>query len=313
MSLSSEIRDTHSPVTRWLRHTLSLHHAVQRAYRQAAGPILAPAPPGGVSATVGAAIDLWIRLLCDPAPNLRIAFLGTMTGQAAPYGRAGLALLDHLSAVGRAPLRPRPADPSRWAGRDDEWMARCAFALALLVEPLRAGPVHGSPLHTLPGDAHLGDLLALAPPAAVTDLIALRDLAAPRLFPELAGKRIVTGPTFAGSATIGGADADLIAGGLLLDLKAAQGKPCPDGARMLTLDRTDLDQLLGYTLLDYHDEFHIDRLGLYAVRYGQLTTWGLQELLTELAGHPVRLIDLRREFRAILDTELPAYRPGLRA
>jgi hypothetical protein len=56
--------------------------------------------------------------------------------------------------------------------------------------------------------------------------------------------------TFDGSADLH-ADADLIVGGMLVDFKANQGgKPRADGTRAASLARTDIDQLLGYTLMD---------------------------------------------------------------
>ncbi|MER7894541.1 hypothetical protein ABTX15_32660 [Micromonospora sp. NPDC094482] len=34
--------------------------------------------------------------------------------------------------------------------------------------------------------------------------------------------------------------------------------------------RTDLDQLLGYTLMDYSDTFALHTVAIYAVRFGYL-------------------------------------------
>lgn len=114
------------------------------------------------------------------------------------------------------------------------------------------------------------------------------------LLPELATRRGLwaLGPTFAGSALIR-ADADVIAAGLLLDLKTVS---------KLSLGITDLFQVVGYALLDFDDEHQITELGIFSARYAYLATWGLGALLEELAGHPVSLQGTRMEFRGLLLT-----------
>jgi hypothetical protein len=52
----------------------------------------------------------------------------------------------------------------------------------------------------------------------------------------------------------GGADADLILGGLLLDRKST--------IQPRRLGRDEIYQLAAYLLLDYDDEYGIDRVGL---------------------------------------------------
>lgn len=70
-----------------------------------------------------------------------------------------------------------------------------------------------------------------------------------------------------------------------------------DGRRHCRLDRDTLDQLLGYLPLDYQDEYAVDTLALYSARYAYLVTWSVIELLTELAGGPVDLAELRIGFQ----------------
>ena len=98
------------------------------------------------------------------------------------------------------------------------------------------------------------------------------------------------GPTFAGSALIA-ADGDLIAAGLLLELKTS-GK--------LTLAVKDLWQVIGYALLDFDDEYHLESVGIFSARYAYLATWGLGSLLADLAGHAVSPQSVRDEFREVL-------------
>lgn len=109
------------------------------------------------------------------------------------------------------------------------------------------------------------ELLALAPAAAVEQLGRFRAVFESALLPPLANRpgTWAIGPTLAGSALIA-ADADLIAGGLLVDLKTG---------KKLSLGVTDLFQLLGYALLDYDDEFGINSVGIFSARYAYLATW----------------------------------------
>jgi hypothetical protein len=114
------------------------------------------------------------------------------------------------------------------------------------------------------------------------------------------------GPTFAGSVDLA-ADADLIAGGLLLELKVNLGDRNSDGGRRCSLDRQTVYELLGYLLLDYEDAYRIEALGVYSARYAHLAIWPLAELLDVLAGGPVDFAQERAEFRQIvLATPNPA-------
>ena len=88
-------------------------------------------------------------------------------------------------------------------------------------------------------------------------------------------------------------DADLIAGGLLTELKTTIKKP--------SLAVTDLWQVLGYVFMDYTDEFGITDVALFSARYGYLAQWNLDVLLSGLAGRPVTAAELRAEFRALLE------------
>jgi hypothetical protein len=97
---------------------------------------------------------------------------------------------------------------------------------------------------------------------------------------------------FAGSQIMPG-DADLIAGGLLIELKTGSKKP--------SLGVTDLWQMLGYVLMDYADEFAMADVALFSARYGYLAQWNLDTLLPQLAGRPVTAAALRADFRALLE------------
>lgn len=310
-ALTYEVKDRQSPVAAWLHATFPQHKDIQAEFRTGAGPQRVLMPAGVAPGTQGAAIDFWLRMLVDPQPSIALALLGLLSGRA-PCVPAGKDLLRELAARqaprrlsdGQVELRMRPA---AFAGRGDQWWARVCYALALLVELYRAAAVEHSRLMSLHRRSRATDLLALATDAEVTDLITLRDLALERLLPALPAGEAATGITFDGSADLK-ADADLIVGGLLIDFKAGQGgKPRADGTRAATLERTDLDQLLGYTLMDYSDTYGLRMVGVYAVRFGYLRTWTIAELGERMAGRAVDLADLRAQFAQVLRTRLPPY------
>ncbi len=110
-------------------------------------------------------------------------------------------------------------------------------------------------------------------------------------------------PTFSGSKDVGGADADLIVGKTLIDIKSTKS------AR---LRREDLYQLVGYTLLDYEDVFGLDEVALYLARRPKMVSWRLRPLLEEMAGEAVDPAELREDLRTLLERE-NGERVGFRA
>ena len=71
------------------------------------------------------------------------------------------------------------------------------------------------------------------------------------------------------------ADADLVAGGLLLDLKTS-ARP--------ELQLTDIFQLAAYALMDSRDQYRLDTAGIFLARYGHRRLPGIAELDVPLAG-----------------------------
>jgi len=102
---------------------------------------------------------------------------------------------------------------------------------------------------------------------------------------------IVLNPTFGGSVDIGGADADLIVDGLLIDIKSI-AKP---GGRF-----KDIYQLAGYCLLDYRDEYKITSVGIYFARQGVLVSWPLDQFFSLLSREKFDLRSSRKQFRKLL-------------
>jgi hypothetical protein len=108
----------------------------------------------------------------------------------------------------------------------------------------------------------------------------------------LEAKSLALNPRFAASGALGGADADLIADGTLVDVKTSKDAK---------IDRALVWQLLGYVLADLDDEHKIERVAVYFSRQGELRSWAVPDLIALLAGQEVRVSDLRGEFRLMLD------------
>jgi hypothetical protein len=304
--LTHEIKDPASPVTLWLHATFPSCKEIQSAYRAAAGTAQVLPSAAVATGTQGAAIDWWLRFLAAPAVPVDLALAGLRTRRA-PCVKAGLELLAQLGALGRGRVvRPVQPGSASLAGQSDEWWARTCYALALMVELFRAAAVEGSRLMRLDADSGASDLLELANADEVADLIAMRDLARRRLLPHLPAGPVATGMTFDGSADLN-ADADLIAGGVLVDFKAGQGRPRADGARAMSLARTELDQLLGYVLMDYTDTYALHTVAIYTTRFGHYAAWPLADLIKQMAGRPHDLADLRSQFAHVLRVDLPVY------
>lgn len=311
MSLSSVVNDPAGPVRAFLVEELPGLKEVRAAYRAALPvlPITVPVPPADVRpawATLGAAVDHRLRYSMaagsDPGGAVtggvrRIATtpgLGLDRGTAAALSTAGKDLITRLARLAEA-HRPWERDRSMLLpAAVEEDFARACFVAAWFEEFFRSGRLSPTtPLGTASPSTTLADLLAAVPAYAAADMVALQTLAAasPGLTALRAGtptRDVVGGPTFAGSIAVGGADADLIAGGLLLDVKTTA-----DPGKVPSLN--NVWQLAGYVLLDYDDEHRIDRVGWYLTRTGALVTWPLPDFLA-LLGATRPLPQLRARF-----------------
>ncbi|GAA1506474.1 hypothetical protein GCM10009677_43730 [Sphaerisporangium rubeum] len=173
-------------------------------------------------------------------------------------------------------------------------LSRLCYAMAWFEEIYRTGRLWpGTPLGDASPDMTVDQLLAAVPAYAVEDLAAQAGVAISalaKLRATHAPKEVHAGPTFAGSVDVGGADADLIIGGLLLDIKAKI---------KATLGREEFYQLIGYVLLDYDDRYCIEQVGLYLSRFGHLTTWTVTQYLG-LLGCRKPIAELREKCAAAL-------------
>ena len=319
MSLTSELRDPRSPVTRFLDEQFPPERIkpLSKSWYEIVKPaaVVRPDmenPPWG---TIGTAFDYRVRYFWAETPiNGLVAASGmrildtqrrhTQARDAVPDGFLELIYPDPPPAAKHVePLLSEFADGlARTLGQiapvgrrldqeSEAQLCQYCYVLALFEQIFRAGPGINSPLNTLKKGATLTDLLALGSAPAIDDLCVLT-----RLFSdnqgELIERKAVLNPMFAGSFAIGGADADLIIENCLIDLK--------------TTTRPDFDrkgllyQPLGYVLLDYVDEYRIDEVGVYLARRGLLIRWQLGPLL-ETITDGASLSELRTGFKKAVD------------
>ncbi len=283
-NLTHALNDKQSPLRQLLETSYPNTRATQAAYRAAEPTLLVE---GGVAnpGTVGAAFDYAMRFELEPlydADLARAAF------------RSHPATVNEIDAVIVA------AQVASSIG-DRTTVYRAAWALALLTEVYRVGPMPGSPLLDLKatGGFTAQNLLALAPADAVRQLGSLAEIARTSVIPKLE-RPLYLGPTFDGS-TLCAADADVIANGFLLDFKTSLGaKVARPGGRSDRLDLKDLYQLVSYALFDRSDTYRIRRVGIYSARFGHLVSWDLADLLEALAGTTVSVAEARHEVWAAL-------------
>lgn len=317
VSLTSQIKDPASPARRFLDAYFPLIGQVAaKARRRVAGAETIRPAERVAYQTVGTAIDYRIRYcfgltpagdtvaghgmdLCTGMPLL------TASGMAEAAPRLSRRLVARVRAhIDRTAKDVRPV--GRRLDADEEGrLARCCYLLALFEQVFRGGVWITSPLFGQRSPT-LEDLLALVPAAAVADLRelvwAFCDTSA-----DLLASPATLNPTFAGSLDVGGADADFVVGGCLVDIKTTVNS---------RVETEWLRQLLGYALLDYDDEHAIRSVGLYLARQRAWLRWGVDEVLAEASSgaHPGSGA-LRRAFRAYLVADadalpsLPDLRP----
>lgn len=324
MSLTSHLSNTRDPVRAWIDARFpDIGALVGDSRRSLRDATTVCAIDGRPPTTSGMAIDY----------RIRYAFAVTPPAELIAYGGAADVLSDLLleidpehpalwrmvSSTGLGvqqavdPLTPGlPPNPvsaffTRLADRipviapvgralDDaaeRELSRYCFALGLFEEVWRTGTVApGSLLNAMGPTTTVDEFLGAIPDSWVEDLaqLAQRFLDA---FEDRFDQPAVLNPVFAQSRAVGGADADLISDGMLLEIKTTIN-PRIDGAW--------IRQLLGYLLLDTAGEFEVTSLGLYLARQGRLFVWPLPAALDTIAGQPVDLSAVRLEFATFLGT-----------
>lgn len=99
-------------------------------------------------------------------------------------------------------------------------------------------------------------------------------------------------PIFALSPALGGAGADLIADGLLVDFKASRDRS--------VIGSREIYQLAGYVLADSSDTFSIRSVGIHALRWRTRWSIDVQEFFDRLSGTRQPLSKWRETFANLL-------------
>lgn len=269
-TLTNELKTSGSPFRAYLVEQFPNASALVADFKAGSGPLLVDGGDATPS-TVGTAFDVLIRLLIDIAQD----------PTEFPRTRWWTETHDTASAALVAIVKQGLA-----AGGDDDDIYRACWGIALLTETYRSSYslIHSpvSPIMFEQGGS-IPLILELAPIDGIRQLRELRELAAERLLQQLSGPFHLA-PDFYCSGYLK-ADADLIAGGTLLDLKVALGtwNKAKTG-RFDTITPQYVYQVLAYLLFDTNNEYEITDIGFYSARYGNLHTWPVQDALDQLAG-----------------------------
>lgn len=278
-TLKLAVTEATSPLRIHLEATFPNTALLRRSFKENSGALLVE--PGDAAGTVGTAFDLMVRFLIDPEQEPDEPQRGSFkmsVGSTTLLGDAPTAI-QQVTKVAQGAA----------ADGNTELLARACWPLALASEVYRSGRLWpGSPLTQLVEEENVSSeiLMGLITDDALRQLRELQEVAAERLFPHLA-QPVNLAPKFKASQLVP-ADADLIAGGCLLDLKVVVGtKNARSGIRPAELKKDHLFQIIAYALFDTDDQHKIDSFGIYSARYGTLMTWPLQEGFEMLAGRPV--------------------------
>jgi hypothetical protein len=314
LTLTRQLQYPTSPISRFLAEHLPDTQRVVQDYLSRITGLPRPVQPVDVRypawSALGHTIDFRLRLSLGQPLGHSVetgiaAFRADGQLPGAPPSPAARVALDRSGRDLLAAIASHLDDSARLP---EEHLVRLCFVAAAYEAVYRTGEVRRNTL--LAGgtpDTTLGGLLEAVPGYVIDDIGQQMTLADTGTsfgwFRRLPRQKIVTGPVFSGSTDIGGADADFILGGLLLDCKATIAPR--------KLGSNEINQIAGYLLLDYDDEFGISRVGLYLSRQGAGIAWDVPKFL-ELLGAHESLPELRGQLRAHLRASRAAS-PAARA
>lgn len=272
MPLTAEVRDPRSHLSRFLRERFPDPRPIAADFyaRLADASTIPPVPGlgpelGNDAATIGVAFDRRLRyyLSVSPDPGLRI-------DPTSPPGWAAF-----LASLGQTVQRIQPVRRRLDQASEDLLNRHCiVLARRDRLFPADAAAPSGAAFPRASPAPGAGALLALGDDRWLADLRTL-SWAAYDALGELLTQPAVLGPRFAGSRDAGGAEADLILGDCLVEVKTTVN-PC--------WRRAWLDQLLGYALLDYPDRYRIRSIGIYLARQATFLRWALDDVIATLSG-----------------------------
>lgn len=304
MSLTGRLGDPSDPIRRWfawrLPHTAPVVGEANRELRRDISKISRSAPLRSSPALpstaadarlVGTALDLLVRAtLGRDRPVPAAAVVGALRLE-------GMGIVGATAVAGRVGRSLRDLQPAQLTASAGGWR-EVAVLCVLLARFEHSGR---NPRATQWAAEHLRNVaptLDAYAASGLVDQLDVQDVAAagPAIADDHADLRsadpLLLGQSFALSGALGGADADVIAGDLLLDFKAA--------AQPRILRGDGLWQLVGYALADTDDTYGVRSVGISALRWRQRWAIDLEELVSRLAGQTVAVGVLRHEFADLL-------------
>lgn len=308
MSLTSQIEG--GPLREWFAEKFpNTRRVAWYANRYLCGPPTHPKKvlrgrKGSDPGLVGTSVDYLVRATISanpwPAP---VAALGALDlGSYLEDPRAALKVVREIQER-VTHLQPWSLDLTA-----AEWSELCAMCVVLgkFEQCVRASLSIAEIVPGLPRAAKgLPEFIeALVDFATLADLEALGRIAARDHTDLRECTRLHLNPTFDQSAALGGADADLISDGVLLDLKSASTRR--------VVSRSELWQLLGYTFADSSNVFEIRKVGISALRWRERWVVPIDWLMRELsATEEVDTLSRYREDFASFLARLKTPDPGL--
>ena len=276
-SLTSHLKCKDSPVRQFMEDYFGATRKVTGRSNAVLRQCETATPAHRAYGTVGTAIDRRIRFYFPGAAEKEADEHGvTMQGA---YALCALrdweigSVVSFFEALKQFVSRTNPG--TRLSDTDEDILCRFAVNLAWFDQAFRAGPrvLENAPLMQCER-LSVDDLLEIVPTVWVDDLKVLS-----RMFFDTAhdwlGEPPRLGPTFDGSQNVGGADADMILGTSLIDVKTTVDPK---------VTRDGLWQILGYALLDFSDAYSLDTAGFYFARQGQFIEWPLVELARDCSS-----------------------------
>lgn len=285
--LSKDVKDPKTSIGRYLRTNFPNVKPLQAEYKTLASDLVVDSL-GANAGMVGTAADLIVRLILEPDSTPESALV------LFPFNAIYHEVVNQLAGIGQS--------------SDAELVARATWALALCVSAHRAGADRAPfvPGLVQSNDFSVDTMMNQADGSAIAELVKLKELLEERLIPKLTGP-LSLGPTFdlsrRGPAQRIAGEADLIAGGLLIDVKTTLAPKNGAGLRPDVLKADNLYQLLGYALLDYSNQYNIQRVGIYSARYGTLTEWPLERVTSLMSGREFDFLAARQEVWDMMQQE----------
>lgn len=269
-SLTSLLGDSRSETSQFFRAALPQTLPVRQAFRDTAGDSVV-AGEGGRGGAAGSAFD--VLAMATVRPEDFVPFQGPPA-----WTRMHYEFLDEICKVIESPER------------GDDYL-RAVWAYGLLVSSIRsvqaffASPINGPLFESETLDEVVAALPEIITPANLEDLARLQAVAEVELYTRLPSDARFH-VSFSNEFVM--AEADVVAGGLILDVKTSRGTAGRDSMLRLLPTVKDIYQVIAYALLARiapdDDIGSIESVGIYAARYGAFITWSLPALLDQLAG-----------------------------